>query len=95
MPKYEVMLEGKNFPVFVDGKTEVLGFFVTRKVKAVSEKEAELKAVAMVRGDKKLISTLDTSHDAKPKIYLDNINQLSWWSLLGGSGYIFYPMECE
>ena len=95
MPKYSVFLEGENFPIITDGKTELLGFFTTRKVKAASKEEAELLAVATIKNDPGLISTMDKSVEAEPKIYMESIAQLRWWSRLGGAGYSFFPMDSK
>jgi hypothetical protein len=51
MAYYQVMLEGKDFPMEFDGKEEVLGFVTTRWVKASDEEQAELKAVALIKND--------------------------------------------
>ncbi|WP_426369868.1 hypothetical protein [Pseudocolwellia sp. HL-MZ7] len=93
MPKYSVVLEGKNFPVLSNGNTEVLGFMTTRKVKANDLEEAELKAVELIKKDPDLMSNLDKEHEAIPEIYLDSIYKLKWWKRLGGKGYTFYKME--
>ncbi|MBA6339284.1 hypothetical protein H4J57_19030 [Colwellia sp. BRX8-7] len=92
MPKYSVILEGKNFPVLSDGKTELLGFMTTRKVKACDIEEAELKAIELIKQDSSLMSSLDQNHEATPEIYLDSIYALKWWNRLGGKGYTFFNM---
>jgi hypothetical protein len=93
MPKYSVILEGKNFPILSDGKTELLGFMTTRKVKARDLEEAEFKAVELIKQDSSLMASLDQNHEANPEIHLDSIYALKWWNKLGGKGYTFYKME--
>lgn len=87
------MLEGKNFPIKVEGKTQLWGFYTTRKVKAESPDEAEIKAVEMIRNDQELLSSLDHDNETEYKIFLDSMYELKWWNLLGGSGYSFYVIE--
>ncbi len=95
MSKFQVKLQGENFPIVWEGRTEMLGFYATRAVKAGSESEAELIAVDMVKSDSLLIGTMDLTIDSDPKIYLVSIAKLGWWCRLGGEGYTFYPMEEE
>ena len=95
MPKYSVLLEGKNFPIKTGGKTELMGFYTTRRVKASTEKEAELLAVATIKNDASLISTMDKTSEAEPKIYMESITELQWWSRLNSIGYTFFPIESE
>jgi len=95
MPKYSVCLEGENIPIKTDGKTEVLGFFTTRRVKASSEKEAEIIAVGTITNDASFIATVDTLAEAEPRIYMKSISKLRWWNRLGGVGYTFFPMESK
>jgi hypothetical protein len=93
MPKFSVILEGKNFPVASDGNTELLGFVTTRKVEANDLEEAELKAVELIKNDQDLMSNLDQEHEAVPEIFMDSIYKLKWWNRLGGKGYSFFKME--
>ena len=93
MPKYAVMLEGKNFPVIVEGHTELWGFYTTRKVKANDPQEAEHLAVELIKNDSSLTDMLDQTHNVEPMIFLDSIYHLSWWKRLGGKGYSFFNME--
>jgi len=93
MPKYSVILEGKNFPILSNGNAELFGFITTRKVKASDLNEAELKAVELIKKDPSLISSLDLDHEVTPEIFLDSIYKLKWWNSLGGKGYTFYKMK--
>ena len=89
------MLRGENFLIKLEDKVENLGFYATRVVKANSEKEAELRAIDLIRNDGSLISMVQKTSDINPKIYLESINNASWWQRLGGKGYTFWPMESE
>jgi len=93
MPKYSVILEGKNFPILSNGNTELFGFMTTRKVKANDLNEAELKAVELIKKDPNLMSSLDLNHEVTPEIFLDSIYKLKWWNSLGSKGYTFYKMK--
>jgi len=91
--KYGVRLRGENFNIVTEGKVENLGFYTTRFVKAATPEEAEIKAVEMVRSDKKLLATLIKVEELAPKIYLEEIWPERWWKPIGSKGYTFYPME--
>ncbi len=93
MTKYSVCLEGENFPLKLEEETKLYGFYTTRRVKAQDEKEAELTAVAEIKSDASLLSSIDREFEAEPKIYLGSICKIGWWSRLKKTGYTFYPME--
>ncbi|MFK8068090.1 MAG: hypothetical protein AB8D52_07585 [Gammaproteobacteria bacterium] len=95
MPKFSVLLEGQNFPLVLDDETKLYGFYVTRKVLANDQKEAELAAVNSVKNDQKLLSTIDREYDAEPRLFMESIHKLHWWSRLNVTGYSFYPMDSE
>ncbi len=95
MPKYLVLLEGENFRLKSGNGTQLLGFYTTRKVNASNEEDAELKAVAAITSDSKLLSSIDNTIGPEPKIYMSSISQIGWWHLTGGTGYTFFPMEEE
>lgn len=100
MSCFKVLLEGENFFLEFDGKEELLGFVTTRWVKANEQKQAELKAVDLVKNDKHLQNML-RSPDAEyppPLIYLSEMDKVSWFTYIRhkpGSGYSFYPMGQE
>ncbi len=93
MPKYAVVLEGKNFPVMAGCKTDLLGFYTTRVVKASDEREAEQKAISLIRHDPDLLDALDRSSNSEPKIFVNSIMKVKWWRRTGGVGYTFFEMN--
>lgn len=95
MQKYSATLDGKNFPLNLEGETALFGFYTTRRVKASTPEEAESAAVAMIRGDVNLLDVIDISVASNPEIFLDDISKLKLWSCLGDKGYTYYRMECE
>lgn len=100
MSYFQVLLEGENFFAYFDGKEELLGFVTTRRVKANNEKQAESKAVELIKNDTSLQNFLRTpeSKSLSSKIYLTEIHKVNWLTFAlrsPGSGYSFYPMEKE
>ena len=95
MKKYKTLLLGENFEMNYEGEINNFGFYTTRVVKAISEEEAELKAVQLIQTDKELISSIVEKSDFEPKIYLEEIEIVPWWKRLGGKGYTFFKMESE
>ena len=100
MSYFQVMLEGKNFFIELDGKDEMLGFVTTRWVKAGNGEEAEMMAVDLVKKDQHLLTmtkNVDGS-EPSPMIYLSEMCNVSWLTYFRrkpGGGYSFYPMETE
>lgn len=100
MSCFQVLLEGENFYVEFDGQDELLGFVTTRWVKAKNGKQAELKAMELIKNDTHLRSLLRTSDNElpPPMIYLSEMCKVNWFTYLRhqpGAGYSFYPMEQE
>ena len=91
MAKYSVFLKGENFPLKLEGETKLYGFYTTRRVKAKNEEEAELMAVAAIKSDPKLLSSVDRDFEAEPRIYMESIRKIGWWSRVKITGYTFYP----
>ncbi len=76
MKKYMVMLDGRNFEIEIDGKVQKLGFFTTRWVEAINPKEAELKAVELIKTDESLVKSVRNSKDSPPMIYLSELSEI-------------------
>ena len=95
MSKFKVTLEGKNFPIVIEGDTKLYGFYTTRRVRAVNALDAESVAVELVKSDPSLIKNMDLSSTSNPEIFLISVEKLTFLSRLGGSGYTFYCMEEE
>ena len=94
MPKYNVILEGENFPLtLVSDSTCLFGFITTRSVKADKVSDAERMALDIVNNDKNLWESLDDKVDIVPNISVTKVIELKWWNRLGGGGYNFFPMD--
>ena len=100
MAFYQVMLEGKNFLIDLDGVEEYYGFVTTRWVNAKDQGDAELAALDLIKKDAALIEitkNVDGS-DPKPMIYLYEMSIVNWFKYMRrkpGGGYTFYPMANE
>lgn len=97
MKYYQVMLEGKDFLIDVDGKEELQGYFTTRWVKASAPEDAELKAVDLIKNDDHLISITKNMDGSKPApmVYLSEMSKVNWFQYYRrkpGRGYSFFPM---
>ena len=96
MTYYQVLLEGKDFPVSWEGKEEVFGFVTTRWVKASNEDEAEHSAVDLIKNDKSLIDITLVKPEFTPMIYLVEMQKVNWLTYIRrkpGGGYSFYTQD--
>lgn len=98
MKYYQVMLEGKDFLIEMEGKEDLFGYFTTRWVKADSPEDAELKAVDLVKKDEQLVGITKNMDGSKPApmIYLSEMCNVNWFQYLRrkpGKGYSFFPMK--
>lgn len=98
MKYYQVVLNGENFLIRVDGEKTLMGFYTTKFVEAESAKEAELKAVDVLKQDEDLLNlTLNRSGDIykAPTIYLDTIYEITKSSMEDDQGKAWYSMEID
>ena len=93
MKKYVVKLRGESFEIFFDNEEKNVGFYATRVVKANNESEAENKAVDLVKNDQSLLSTLVPNSNKNPKVYVESVSPAKFWQKIGGTGYVFWPMD--
>lgn len=96
MAYFLVLLHGANFVFNFDGDEKKGGFYTTRWVKADSEKEAELKAVSLIKSDQSLHDVSVRVEAHTPMIYLEEIAKINWFQYLRkrpGKGYTFYIDE--
>ncbi len=89
--KFKVMLRGQNFLIMSDGQLQRLGFYTTRFVEAKDPKEAEMRAVQLVREDEKLKGCVKNERPNPPMLFLEEIEQVSRFPRNRGKGYTFYP----
>ena len=92
MIKYQVMLEGKNFLLNMEGSIKKYGFYTTRYLEANDPEDAKSKSVQMIREDKKLSNIISNKASDPPIIYLESVHELESFDgvELPGTGYAFY-----
>ena len=92
MKKYQLLLNGKNFHLDLSEGTKSYGFFTTRWVEAINEKEAELKGVDLICKDQSLSEAVQNPENDPPMIYLEKISELAdaFELKTPGEGYTFY-----
>ena len=94
MKLFSCSIEGRNFPLDLDGEPALLGFYTTRFVRAESPEKAELLALELLRAD----PTLDVApakRTSRTMIYFDSIEEIDSipdGASEPGTGYVFYPM---
>lgn len=86
MKKYRLLLNGKNFLLKRDGKTQKYGFYQNMFIEADSPKQAERMAFTKIWHDKELTSiTLNNKNDP-PKVKLE-----TFWEL----DVLYYAKQLE
>lgn len=93
MPRFAIVLEGKNFPIVTDTGVQVLGFYTTRKLKAETEQQAVLMALEQVKTDPQLLAVIDRDKTSSPRLFMKSAHTLAWWEDMKSSGYTFFPMQ--
>lgn len=84
---------GEDFPVVVDGKVVVCGFYATRYIEAASASEAEPIASEMLFEDPDL-ETPPGYEDTQASISFEEVEQVAA-PIDINDGFSFFPMEGE
>ena len=95
MKLFRCFIRGENFPLHVDGKDDLLGFYTARFVRAETADEAELLALDMLRENPTLNGVDPSKRTAETMVYFESIEEID--SLPegiteAGTGFTFYPM---
>ena len=94
MNYYRVLLNGKDFLIYYEGRKTYLGFYTTRFVVALDPEDAELKAADSVRNDKSLREiVLNNNDDRAPKLFVDEIYEIKKEESGRDYGFGWYEME--
>lgn len=92
--KFELIFNGQNFLVRLDGEKKKHGFFKTVRVEANSLEEAELKGVELLRQDEQLLALTMNGPGDGPMLFLDSHKQLSSDEALDfPAGATWYPED--
>ena len=96
MPKYQVLLEGRDFPARLSDDGKCLGFFTTRFVEADDAEAAECLAVNLVRDELWDFVGPAQEGDSTPMMSLDEISVIDDLPDDGpGRGFTWFPMDEE
>lgn len=97
MPQFRVILHGTNFRLRFDDGDEADGFWTTRWVDAPDAREAELRAVQMIRDDPRFEGIVLNEPDDPPRILVDDLVPMEPGEERAdpGSGYTFYGVAAS
>lgn len=92
MPNYQVLINGQNFLIDVDGRIERHGFFTVRFIEATDAAAAENQAVEMIREAEPLRELVRNTPDDPP---IMDVTQIVELECLDGTedqepGFIWY-----
>jgi len=82
---------GEDFPVILDGRVEIVGFYTTRYVEAATASEAEAIASQLLFDDIDL-ETPPGYEDYQPRLVFEEVEQVAE-PLDINDGFAFFPME--
>jgi hypothetical protein len=92
MAWFRCLIEGENFPLTMDGRAVLLGFFTTRWVEADTVGEAELNVVGLIRTDP-VFANMRKAH-VTPMVYVRRIDALATTpDEAPGEGFTFFEMS--
>ena len=98
MPKYRILIHGKNFLV-KSGKKDPgkVSFDTIRYVEAENEKAAEAKALEIIRSDAHLRQNVLNTKEDPPLIYVDSVDEVQEFDKDNPitTAFRFYPEEEE
>ena len=75
MPLFQCYIRGENFPMTLDGKFRLMGFYTTRWVDAPDAEAAELLGLDMLRDEFRF--SVEERHKApEAKVYFEEIEEV-------------------
>ena len=80
LKKYEVILNGVNYLLDVNGETKNMGFYVTRYVEGKSPEEAKSKAIELIKNLPDLNLMTQNKHDNPPILHLAEMYEIDNFS---------------
>jgi hypothetical protein len=86
---FRLLLRGKNFPLQVDGKEQLMGFHATRLVEAEDRIEAATKALALLKGEPELVAV---PAGCGATITYEEIVEAERGEASEAGGFAFFPM---
>lgn len=93
MPFYRCLIRGEDFPGSLAGEPHPVGFYTTRFVEAPSAEDAELAALAILRGEPEFARIRPEERMPGAQVYFEEIEELDASDGRGpGGGFTFYPM---
>ncbi len=96
MNHYQVVLNGTNFLVRLDGKKKLMGFYTTRFVTATDPDDAEAIAVQGIENDDELQRiVLDESSHPSPTVSLEEMYEITEGEMADDYGFGWYEMSDE
>jgi len=95
LKKYEVILNGVNFLIPVNGDRKLMGFYVTRYVEASTPEQAETLAIELISASGKFDGIVLNKDDDPPRIFLESIYEIDSFDGLDTlePGFGFYDDE--
>ena len=93
--KYAVFLQGDNYAIPTNEKSELVGFFVTKVVDSSTEQKAEEQAMALVRKDPEVKKAIANSKNVNPTLRVKVVHELFKGSRMKHTKYTYFSMEDE
>src|SRR5439155_21661004 len=92
MPKYRILLNGRNFWMNLENTFGRFGFYTWRYVESPTPEEAERLAVDVVRGEETLRSAVLNASSETTTIYVEEIDELESFDGItpAGAGRTWY-----
>lgn len=92
MPWFRLFACGEDFPVILDGRVELVGFYTTRYVEAETSGEAEAIASELLFEDEDLQPPPGDWSDYQPRIMFEEVEQVAE-PIDIDDNFSFFPME--
>tara|TARA_R110001592_G_C13183961_1_gene751331 strand:- start:714 stop:1013 length:300 start_codon:yes stop_codon:yes gene_type:complete len=97
MKRFSVFVQGENFFLAQEDSVKRLGFYTTVYVYALSEEDAEHKALDIIRNDQKLHNGILNDKSDPPMMFIEKVTETS--SNIPQdrerTGYVFYEDEMK
>lgn len=91
MPKYKLLLHGRNLYAKINGRIEKVGFYTTLIVEAETSSEAEIKAQQILEEDHRVKDLTANRPDQPFMLSVEEVEQLAANEIdIEATGFAFY-----
>ena len=93
MPNYKCLIRGEHFPGELIGSTGLCGFYTTRWLVALNEKQAEMRAVETLKSEPGFALPEGAPASANAHVFVEEVTRIARLPRLRGGGATWFAED--